>query len=213
MRRDETSFPSYTLNILGLRVYIVNSLEVLQRVDRLAVLVCSVSQAGISKIYGNNLLAHDGYLYSHQRASTQTGTPGASLNSLSRSASAEFAPAFDRTESRGRTTVDIYDFVRQATFDATTDAMYGPNNPFRAEENPKDWASFEAGLPLFFVGLFPNILARRACKTRERLVTTFVDYFGKNKHLRGGSLFVELTQKVNDNAGFTLEDKARIEIG
>ncbi|KAI1271853.1 cytochrome P450 [Xylaria sp. FL0933] len=224
--RDETRLPIYTLNIPGLPVYIVNSLDVLQRVDRhidtlpfapmkaqTCKKVCSVSQAGISKIYGNNLLAQDGYLYSHQRASAQAGAPGVGLNSLSRSASRVFAAAFDRVESQGRTAVDLYDFVRQATFDATTDAMYGPHNPFRADQNLKDWAIFEAGLPLMFINLFPNILARSACKARERLVTAFVDYFGKNKHLDGGSLFVQLTQRVNDSTGLSLEDKARIEVG
>ncbi|KAI0446709.1 cytochrome P450 [Xylaria telfairii] len=224
--RDETRLPIYTLNIPGLPVYIVNSLEVLQRVDRhidtlpfapmkaqTCKKVCSVSQAGISKIYGDNLLSQDGYLYSHQRASAQAGAPGIGLNSLSRSATRVFAAAFDRIESQGRTAVDLYDFVRQATFDATTDALYGPHNPFRTEENLKDWAIFETGLPLMFIGLFPNILARSACKARERLVTAFIDYFGKNKHLKGGSLFVELTQKVNDSTGLNLEDKARIEVG
>ncbi|KAI0390071.1 cytochrome P450 [Xylariaceae sp. FL0594] len=171
--RDETRLPIYTLNIPGVPVYIVNSLEVLQR-------VCSVSQAGLDKIYGDNILAHDGFLYSHQRASAQAGAPGASLNTLSRSASAVFAAAFDRIESRGRTTVDLYDFVRQATFEATMDAI---------------------------------ILAKNACKARKRLVAAFVDYFGQKKYLQGGSLFLELTQKVNDKTGLSLEDKARIEVG
>lgn len=105
--------------------------------------VCSVSQAGISKIYGNNLLAQDGYLYSHQRASAQAGAPGASLNAFSRSATKVFAAAFDRVEARGRTAVNLYEFVHDATFDATTDAMYGLHNPFHTEENLKDWAVFE----------------------------------------------------------------------
>ncbi|KAI0197465.1 cytochrome P450 [Astrocystis sublimbata] len=224
--RDETRLPIYTLNIPGVPVYIVNSLEVLQRVDRhidtlpfapmkaqTCKKVCSVSQAGISKIYGNNLLAQDGYLYSHQRASAQAGAPGASLNALSRSASKVFAAAFDRVEARGRTAVDLYQFIHDATFDATTDAMYGSHNPFRTEESLKYWAVFEAGLPMLFLGFLPNILARSACKARERLVAAFVDYFGNDKHLDGGSLFVQLTTKVNDGTGLSLEDKARIEVG
>ncbi|KAI1408075.1 cytochrome P450 [Hypoxylon sp. FL1857] len=205
--RDETHLPIYTLNIPGVPVYIVNSLEVLQRIDRhidtlpfapvkaqTCKKVCSVSQAGISKIYGDNLLAQDGYLYSHQRASAQAGAPGASLNALSRSASKVFAAAFDRVEARGRTAVDMYEFVRDATFNATTDAMY-------------------AGLPMLFLGFLPNILARSACKARQRLVAAFIDYFGNDRHLDGGSLFVQLTNKVNDSTGLSLVDKARIEVG
>ncbi|KAI0407078.1 cytochrome P450 [Xylaria palmicola] len=170
--RDETRLPIYTLNIPGVPVYIVNSLEVLQRVNRhidtlpfapmkaqTCKKVCSVSQAGISKIYGNNLLAQDGYL----------------LNAFSRSASKVFAAAFDRVEARGRTAVDLYKFIHDAIFDATTDAI--------------------------------------ACKARERLVTASIDYFGNDKHLNGGSLFVQLTTKVNDGTGLSLEDKARIEVG
>ncbi|KAI1268457.1 cytochrome P450 [Xylariaceae sp. FL1019] len=224
--RDETHLPIYTLNIPGVPVYVVNSLEMLQRVDRhidtlpfapvkaqTCKKVCSVSQAGISKIYGNDLLAHDGYLYSHQRASAQAGAPGASLNALSRSASQIFAAAFDRIEAHGRTAVDLYEFIHDTTFDATTGAMYGPHNPFRAEKNLRDWAAFEAGLPTLFLGFLPNILARSACKARERLVAAFIDYFGNDKHLDGGSLFVQLTTKVNDSTGLSLEDKARIEVG
>ncbi|XDG02460.1 hypothetical protein ABKA04_002075 [Annulohypoxylon sp. FPYF3050] len=224
--REETHLPIYTLNIPGVPVYIVNSLEVLQRVDRhidtlpfapvkaqTCKKVCSVSQAGISKIYGNNLLAHDGYLHSHQRASAQAGAPGASLNALSRSASKAFAATFDRVEVRGRTTVDLYEFVHNATFDATTNAMYGPHNPFRTEKNLDDWAILEAGLPALFIGFLPRILARRACKARDRLVAAFVGYFGNDKHLDGGSLFVQLTDKVNESTGLSLVDKARIEVG
>ncbi|KAI1467618.1 cytochrome P450 [Daldinia caldariorum] len=224
--RDKTRLPIYTLNIPGVPVYIANSLEVLQRVDRhidtlpLAPMkaqtckkVCSVSQAGLGKIYGNNLLAQDGYLYSHQRASAQAGAPGASLNALSRSASKVFAAAFDRVEARGRTAVDLYEFVHDAIFNGTTDAMYGPHNPFRTEKNLNHWAIFEAGLPMLFLGFLPNILARRAYKARERLVAAFIDYFGNDKHLDGGSLFVQLTNQVNDSTGLSLVDKARIEVG
>lgn len=153
------------------------------------------------------------YLYSHQRASAQAGAPGASLNALSRSAGKAFAAAFDRVEARGRTAVDLYEFVHDATFNATTDAMYGPHNPFRTEKNLNDWAIFEAGLPMLFLGFLPSILARRACKARQRLVAAFVDYFGNDKHLDGGSLFVQLTNKVNDSTGLSLVDKARIEVG
>ncbi|KAI1097636.1 cytochrome P450 [Jackrogersella minutella] len=196
--KDETHLPIYTPNIPGVPVYIVNSLEVLQRVDRhidtlpfapmkaqTCKKVCSVSQAGISKIYGNNLLAQDGCLFSHERASAQAGAPGASLNALSRSAGKVFAAAFDRVEARGRTSVDLYEFVHDAIFNATTDAVY-------------------AGLPMLFLGFLPNILARRACKARQRLVAAFIDYFGNHKHLDGGSLFF---------TGLSLVDKARIEVG
>lgn len=82
-----------------------------------------------------------------------------------------------------------------------------------AEKNLDDWAVLEAGLPMLFLGFLPNIVARSACKARERLVAAFVDYFGNDKHLDGGSLFVQLTSKVNDSAGLSLEDKARIEVG
>ncbi|KAI0145474.1 cytochrome P450 [Xylariaceae sp. FL1272] len=225
--RDETHLPIYTLDISpGVFVYVVNSLEVLQRIDRhidtlpfapmkaqTCKKVCNVSQAGISKIYGNNLLAQDGYLYSHQRASAKAGAPGPSLNALSRSASKTFAAAFDKIEARGRTAVDLYQFIHDATFDATTNAMYGPHNPFRTEKHLKEWAVFEAGLPMLFLGFLPSILARSACKARERLVAAFIDYFGEDKYLDGGSLFVQLTTQVNDSTGLSLEDKARTEVG
>ncbi|OTA83397.1 hypothetical protein M434DRAFT_36762 [Hypoxylon sp. CO27-5] len=59
----------------------------------------------------------------------------------------------------------------------------------------------------------PNILTRRACKARQRLVAASNGYFGNDKHLDGGSLFVQLTNKVNDSTGFSLVDKAQIEVG
>ncbi|KAI8627738.1 cytochrome P450 [Xylariaceae sp. FL1651] len=205
--RDETRLTIYTLNIPGIAIYIVNSLEMLQRVGRhidtlpfapmkaqTCKKVCSVSQAGMSKIYGDNLLAQDGYLYSHQRASAQAGAPGAGLDALSRSASKVLAAAYDRVEARGRTAINLYEFIHDATFHAMTDAMY-------------------AGLPILFLGFLPNILAKSACKARERLVAAFIDYFGNDRHLDGGYLFVQLTTKVNDGTSLSLEDKARIEVG
>ncbi|KAI0391087.1 cytochrome P450 [Xylariaceae sp. FL0594] len=193
--------------------FVVNSLQTLQRIDRHILTVAfspiqaracattmGVSRAGMATIAGEKQLTEDGYLRSLPRSFAAGTSPGAGLDQLNRSAIANFATSFDdQWTNRGRVTVKLYDWIRHELFSATTNAIYGPHNPFRRRENEEAWFTFESSI-------FTSLQAR------DRLVCELRRYFEADHHLEA-SQFVQLRYEHNAEFGLSLDDTARTEIG
>ncbi|KAI0104180.1 cytochrome P450 [Nemania sp. FL0031] len=220
LRYERHTAPIYTLKLPGVPLYVINSLQLIQRVDRhittvdftpLQIQMCKkaicVSKDGMDRISASE----NNYLRSFPRTAAPGAMPGPGLNALGRAVARTFADAFDRVESQGGITVDLFEWIRRETFCASTNALYGPHNPFRDPNIEKAWFDYENGLPTIFMGIFPNILARRGVKGREAMVSALMKYFQEDQYL-DGSMFVQLGQKHSENFGFTLEDRARVEV-
>ncbi|KAI1774207.1 cytochrome P450 [Hypoxylon cercidicola] len=223
--RDEYSFPIYTLRVPGPPLYVVNSLSLLQRIDRHILTVAfspiqaracdkamAVSKAGMDKIAGEKRLTEDGYLRSFPRSTAPAASPGPGLDALNRPATKNFAASFDRLASQDRPTIRLFDWVRHEIFAATMDATYGPHNPFRNAKNEEAWFEYESGIMALLMDFMPNVFARRSVKARDVLVAELKRYFEENRHL-DGSLLVQLRQKHNSAFGLDLSDIAHTEIG
>ncbi|KAI1772529.1 cytochrome P450 [Hypoxylon cercidicola] len=219
--RNETQLPIYTLKLPGVTLYVINSLHLIQRIDRhittvdfapLQAQMCKkaicVSKDGMNRISASE----NSYLRSFPRTAAPGAMPGPGLNVLGKAVVKTFTDTFDRVESQGGITVDLFEWVRRETFRASTNALYGPHNPFRDPKIEKAWSDYENDLPTIFMGIFPNILARRGVKGRETMVSALMNYFQEGRHL-DGSMFIQLGQKVNESFGLTLEDRARVEVG
>ncbi|KAF4983952.1 hypothetical protein FZEAL_744 [Fusarium zealandicum] len=77
---------------------------------------------------------------------------------------------------------NLYLWVRDLMTLATTEALYGPENPIR--ENPsliKDLWDFEGGLSMLLLNVFPALTARTAHNARTRLQAALSKYYGANK--------------------------------
>lgn len=136
-------------------------------------------------IAGEKRLAEDRYLRSFPRSAAPAASPGPGLDALNRAAIGSFATSFDRLAARGRTTVKLFDWVRHEIFAATTDATYGPHNPFRQAKNERAWFELESGILTLLLNVFPKIFARRSLRTRDIMVGEFKRYFQNSWHLDG----------------------------
>ncbi|KAI1129342.1 cytochrome P450 [Nemania abortiva] len=223
--RDKYHLPIYTLRVPGPPIYVVNSLQTIQRIDRhistvafspIQAQACknamAVSKSGMAKIADDKRLSDDGYLRSFSRSIAAGTSPGPGLNELSRAAVGDFAASMDRLASKGRSTVKLFDWVRHEIFAATTDATYGAHNPFRETENERAWFQYESGIMALLMGFFPSLIARRSLKARESLVSILNRYLRGN-HFLEGSLFLQLRQKHDHAFGLDMDDSAHVEIG
>ncbi|ETS80403.1 hypothetical protein PFICI_07932 [Pestalotiopsis fici W106-1] len=222
--RDTYGLPIYTLKMPGASLYVVNSLQLIQRIDRhiltvafspIQARVCDkvmcVSKSGMATIAGEKEVTEDGYLRSFPRSTAPGTSPGPGLDSLNRAAVNCFAASFDKLAKQESCTVKLYEWLRHEIFASTMEATYGPHNPFRKPELEQAWFQFESGIMTLLMDMFPRIFARQTLKTRELMVAEFDRYFEQQRHLEG-SLLVQLRQK--HNAAFGLDkDSAHIEIG
>ncbi|KAK7754962.1 hypothetical protein SLS62_003046 [Diatrype stigma] len=174
--------------------------------------VMGVSKSGMDIIAGEKRLAEDGYLRSFPRSAAPAASPGPGLDALNRTAISSFAASFDRLPTRGRTTVKLFEWVRHEIFAATTDATYGPHNPFRQDKNERSWFELESGILTLLLDVFPRIFARQSLRARDIMVAEFKRYFENDWHL-DGSLFIQLRQKHNRAFGINMSDTAHTEVG
>ncbi|KAI0378527.1 cytochrome P450 [Hypomontagnella monticulosa] len=223
--RDKYNLPIYTLRVPGPPLYVVNSLSMIQRIDRHIVTVpfapiqiracdkaMAVSSQGMEKITGEKRLAEDGYFRSFPRVTAPAASPGPGLDALNRAAVGNFAATLDKLASQGRTTIKLFHWVRHELFAATMDATYGPFNPFRHAKIEEEWFTYESGIMTLLMDFMPNIFARPSLKARDVMVAEFTRYFEENKHL-DGSLLIQLRQKHNSAFGLDAKDTAHTEIG
>ncbi|KAM5357481.1 hypothetical protein ACJZ2D_016220 [Fusarium nematophilum] len=77
---------------------------------------------------------------------------------------------------------NLFLWVRDLMTLATTEAMYGPENPVRKNPSMVDdlWA-FEGNLPVLLLNIFPSITARTGHRARARLQAVLGEYYGAEK--------------------------------
>lgn len=151
-QRDKHGLPIYTLRALGPRLYVVNSLSLVLKIDRHINTVAfapielravetamGVSREGLEKMGGEHRLTDKGYMMSFPRKVAPAASPGPGLDALNRTAINTISASFDRMASQSPTVVDLYAWTRRQIFSATMEATYGPYNPFRKPENEKAW--------------------------------------------------------------------------
>lgn len=98
----------------------------------------AATSEGLDKIRHNRLL-EQGYFRSFPRAVAPVTMPGAGLDTLNRAACEVFASSFESIAKKNGAEFDLMEFVRDEIFNATTEATYGEQNPFRDTEITKAW--------------------------------------------------------------------------
>ncbi|KAJ5703958.1 hypothetical protein N7493_011096 [Penicillium malachiteum] len=107
--------------------------------------------------------------------------------------------------------LDLYDWCSLVTTIASTDAVYGPMNPYKEDKARKSYWDIEHNLSSLMVGVAPWLLARKPWKGREYLTKAFLQYYQSGGHLESSQL-ANARWKTQNDAGATLEDIARLEV-
>ncbi|ETS75310.1 hypothetical protein PFICI_12254 [Pestalotiopsis fici W106-1] len=143
LMRDKYNLPIYTLRMPGSRLYVVNSPSLLgpiqNQIRKLSFTAFEATIAanvfGVSKesnaIMGRDLTNEHGYLMNFPKYVHPALSAGAGLDAMNRRAIEVIAQSLDAHVSKGSTTIKLFDWVRHELLFASTEAVYGPENPFR----------------------------------------------------------------------------------
>lgn len=135
----------------GSRLYVVNSPSLLgpiqNQVRKLSFTALEAAIAanifGINKetnaIMGRDLTNEHGYLMNFPKYVHSALSAGAGLDAMNRRAIEVISQSLDSWAARGSTNIKMFAWVRHELLLASTDAVYGPGNPFRDAAMEKAW--------------------------------------------------------------------------
>lgn len=109
--------------------------------------------------------------------------------------------------------VRLHQFLRNLLTVCTTEAIYGPENPFFKDRTlVEDFWHFDRNVNVFLVNMCPNIIAPRAFKARTRMARAFERYFSRNGS-SSGSVLAKERYSVGSKYGFRKPDMGHMELG
>ncbi|KAI0972458.1 cytochrome P450 [Xylaria arbuscula] len=224
LMRDKYNFPIYTLRLPGLRLYVVNSPPLITAIQnqyrtlsftalegKVAVNVIGVNKA-IGAVIERDVTSDDGYLMNFPKYIHSALAAGPGLDTMNRRSTQVISKSLDIRAQKGKTTINMFSWVRHELLMATTEGVYGPKNPFRDPAMEEAWYKFEPRLMTFVLNLFPRIFAREGLKAREYMVKAWERYFDEKSHKQGSDL-VKARVRINDDFGIPIKETARLEIG
>lgn len=132
-------------------MYVVNSTALLPAVQRLyrtisfsaieakaAETLMPLSKPALD-IIKQGLMEESSYTMRFSSAIHPALSPGANLNAMNRASVRSLATSMDELQAGPGKTVNIFEWARHEIVLATTDAVYGPHNPFRDPEIENAW--------------------------------------------------------------------------
>lgn len=135
----------------GSRIYVINSTSLIPAVQRqfrtLAFTALESRLArdlmGVSKsthdIISHNLVRDEGYLMTFPKFIHSAVSAGPGLDAMNRRSVEVLAESLDRLSGKGPTTTKMFEWTRHELLIATTEGVYGPNNPFRDPAMEDAW--------------------------------------------------------------------------
>ncbi|KAF3003989.1 hypothetical protein E8E14_007603 [Neopestalotiopsis sp. 37M] len=223
LMRDKYNVPMYTLRMPGSRLYVVNSPSLLgpiqNQVRKLSFTALEAAIAanifGINKetnaIMGRDLTNEHGYLMNFPKYVHSALSAGAGLDAMNRRAIEVISQSLDSWAARGSTNIKMFAWVRHELLLASTDAVYGPGNPFRDAAMENAWNTFEPKMMMFLLKLWPRFLARHSYKAREYMAQVWERYFDERSYEKGSEL-IKARLKINEDFGISLKETARMEV-
>ncbi|OGM48315.1 putative cytochrome P450 oxidoreductase [Aspergillus bombycis] len=216
------ALPIFTMNILKERVYIITSPDLLPSVRHSRstmsfdpLFTAMAERAGGIRKPGLQLLREEergGKGLAKKTVDVmRPALLGNKLDHLNEQMIHVLKPIVDQVASIPTRSLDLYEWCSEALTVASTDAIYGPLNPYKSEAIRRAFWDFESNLSLLLVDTLPWLTCRKAWKGREQLVQAFIQFYQTDGHLSASDL-VYARWKVQQEAGATLEDIARLEI-
>ncbi|KAI1322985.1 hypothetical protein F5Y16DRAFT_403955 [Xylariaceae sp. FL0255] len=148
--RNKYKLPLYTLRLPFSRIYVLNSPQLIPPIQKQWRALSfapftAVTGKGLGmskqsvKIMHQGLTEDHGYNSSWVRRVTPVLAPGKDLDSINRRSIEIFAENLKALAADGKTQVDFWKWTRQLIVDATSESIYGPQNPFRDPQIKEAW--------------------------------------------------------------------------
>lgn len=150
MHRDTHRLPIYTLRMPFARMYIVNSTDLIPALQKhwrtvsfAAIAADAGGTVGISKkaikTMHDDLTSEHGFSISWPKYIMPAMGPGKDLDSLTRRSVEVFADDLKTMRAHGKTRVGLWQWSRYIMVKSTTEAVWGPQNPYRDAAVAEAW--------------------------------------------------------------------------
>ncbi|KAK4198278.1 putative 25-hydroxycholesterol 7-alpha-hydroxylase [Triangularia verruculosa] len=224
MRDKYKDLPIYTLRLPGIRLYVVNStnlIPVVQRQWRILIFPPVTARAsefamGGSKealaIMREDMITDNGFMHSFIRATHPALSNGPVLDGLNGNALEVLTASLDNIASQGHKKAKMYDWMRHEFLMATTDSVYGPHNPLRDPSNEAAWHVYHPTIMFLMLGVIPLRVFRSAINARDQLAKAFKDYH-INRHYTQGSVYIQQWTQHFVSWGISADDIGRFHNG
>ena len=141
--------------------------------------------------------------------------PGPEMQRLTlatlRSAWTDFLKPYETTDKGSR--VSLLGLIRRTLTISSTTAIYGPNNPVRAnKKNEQAFWDYDANLNMLLLDVCPAITAWKGHDARTRLTHAVKEYYDSGS-AGNSSQFIEGRYRLAKKYGLSNVDAARVEVG
>ncbi|KAK8078435.1 cytochrome P450 [Apiospora saccharicola] len=221
---QEYGLPIYTLRLPFQRIYVVNDtslIPVLQKhwrtISFAALTASSGAVCGMSehsaRVMNHDLKNEEGFSISWPRYIAPSLAPGSKdLDAINRKSVEVFSAELARQRAQGPKTTGLVEWSKHLMIRSTTEAIYGPSNPYKENAIAEAWKLFESGFLNF--SIFPAAMAfspkfRRA---RDLVTGAMVDYMQQGGHEQASGL-VRKRFEHHRSWGLSIDDVGRGEVG
>ncbi|KAL8830239.1 MAG: hypothetical protein Q9170_005822 [Blastenia crenularia] len=209
--------PVFTLQTLGRKIYVVNSPDLISAVQKNAknlsfnpfVSFVSPRVFGVGEeamaIINENIDGEEGnwgLLADTSRGMHAALAPSESLDWMTRTMLTKMMEYVDAlATSKGGEEISLYKWIRTALTVSSTEAAYGPKNPFNHQSALEDafW-DFESDMTMIILGIAPSITARKGYQARIKFTKALDKYFNDNGPDTGSDL-IKARWKYNREYG------------
>lgn len=135
--------PIYTLRMPGVRLYIVNATSLISPIQRQVRNISFVPvtlkmhptmmklSPTTSRMISKDALEENGAVFGTPHLFHPSLNPGPQLDILNRKSAQIVASLLSKFAEKGPSTISLFDWVSRQVLAATTESVYGPQNPFR----------------------------------------------------------------------------------
>jgi hypothetical protein len=158
------------------------------------------------KTMQTNILGEDGdrsLIGSFFKSMVPPLMPGKSLDAMNRIMIQSIAQSIDELMKDGAARINLSTWLRHHITMATTNATYGPANPFLDKHVEDAFWTFEKNLLPVLINVLPSLTASTAIRARRVVSDAFLEYFRKNQHSKGSAL-VQARYDIVANMAFPL---------
>ncbi|KAI0143564.1 cytochrome P450 [Xylariaceae sp. FL1272] len=220
---EKYRLPIYTLRMPFFRIYVVNDTDLIPHLTRQwrtisfaaitanAGAVCGMSKRAI-RIMTHDLANEKGFSISWPKYIAPSLAPGPELDAINKRSAEVLSTEMTRQRVEGTVRSGLRAWSQHMMITATTEAIYGPKNPYRDPAIVAAWKTFESGFLTFT--LFP--WAMRAFpsvyRAREAAAAAMKRYLQQKGHEQASGL-VRKRYEHHSQWGLDLDDLSRGEVG
>ncbi|KAK7920215.1 cytochrome P450 [Apiospora marii] len=215
--------PIYTLRMPFQRVYVVNDtslIPVLQKhwrtISFAAITANSGAVCGMSKhsarVMNHELTNEEGFSVSWPRYIAPSLAPGNDLDAIDKKSVEIFAAELAKQRAKGPATTGLVEWSKHLMITSTTEAVYGPSNPYKDVAVAEAWKILESGFLTF--SIFPAAMPffPKFYRAREIATAAMIKYMQQGGYEHASGL-VRKRFEHHRSWGLSIDDVGRGEVG